>query len=336
MQYKRFGNSGIEVSRLCLGCMDFPMRLPLDQAQRVFDTAIDNGVNFLDTADAYGDGKRGQSEEILSNIIKQKRDKIILATKCWVQMDKENRNSRGTSRYHIIRAVEGSLNRLKTDHIDLYQFHHPDERTPLEESISALDNLVKQGKIRYAGVSNHYAWQILEMLTVSRDNHWVPIISNQCRYNIMDRAVENELVPFAKKFNIALMTYGPLNGGFLTGKYKRGEKPPAGSRMETLSRFEKILTDKNFDLLDQLRPIAEKYALKLNQLAYCWLLSKDYITAPIMGGSKPEHFEQIYEAADKRIEQEDVRKIDELSDRFKYIPFWNQPVKMGSPLLKKP
>ncbi|GAH07111.1 unnamed protein product, partial [marine sediment metagenome] len=206
-------------------------------------------INFIDTADAYG---KGIAEEILGEALTpEKRNRIILATKFWAKMG-DHPNSSGCSRHHIMKAVEASLKRLSTDYIDLYLVHHPDRQTPVEEVLSALDTLIKQGKVRYIGVSNHYAWQMAHMLGISALHNWEPITCIQCRYNIMDRVVENETVPFCKRFNIATMIYGPLSGGILAGRYERGKPIPEGSRAGKDGQLRKELTDEVFDLLDVL------------------------------------------------------------------------------------
>lgn len=329
MQYVRFGNAGIEVSRLALGCMNFPISLTEEESARLLDTALDNGVNFLDTADGYG--KDYQSEKVLGQILQGKRDKIILATKFWVNTFKRV-NGGGCSRVHIMQAVEGSLRRLQTDYIDLYQLHHPDKNTPVEEVLSTLDALVKQGKIRYIGVSNHYAWQMAHMLGVSALHNWEPLISIQCRYNPLDRTIEAETVPFCERFNIATMIYSPLAQGILTGKYKRGEEIPEGWRLARHEKARASLTGDVFDLLDELRPIAEKYGVGMNKIVIAWILSKPWVTTLLMGGSKPHHFEELYGIEEFTLDPADVDRIDEISVPWKYGPFWNQPIVKGPPL----
>lgn len=325
MQYQKFGNAGIEVSRLSLGCMEFPLKMDIGDAQRLLDSALDNGVNFLDTADGYR-----ESEEVLGKIINDKRDRIILATKFWINMEKRI-NGGGCSRVHIMQAVEGSLKRLQTDYIDLYQLHHPDDKTPVEEVLSTLDTLVKQGKVRYIGVSNHYAWQMAHMLGVSALHNWEPIVSDQCRYNILDRAVENEVLPFCSRFNVATMIYSPLDGGMLTGKYKRDQELPEGARWTRYLKQGKSFGDQTFDILEKLEEMAAKYNIGMHQLAIKWLLDKPAVTSVIMGGYKPEHFDTLYSVFDIQIEPEDIKLIDEISVSCRYRPFHNQAVVQGAP-----
>jgi aryl-alcohol dehydrogenase-like predicted oxidoreductase len=329
MEYVKFGNTGMNVSRLCLGAMEFYSEMEEDVAQGIIDKAIGNGINFIDTADAYG---RGGSEEFLGRALKGgKRDRMVIATKFWVRMYKEPTGG-GCSRYHVIRAVEDSLRRLQTDHIDLIQLHHPDPNTPVEELLSTLDTLVQQGKIRYIGVCNHFAWQMAHMLGVSALHNWEPICSIQCRYSIIDRPVEVETVPFCERFNIAMIPYGPLAGGILTGKYRRGEPLPEGSRVARIKRMQADLTDEVFDILDELQAMAEKYEIGMNQLAVAWLLSKPVVTSPILGGKRPEHFDPMYEVLDIEIEGEDLQHIDEISAAHVYQPFANQSISQGSEL----
>ena len=325
MEYVSFGNTGMQVSRLCLGFMDLPNRVEEDEAARVVHEALDQGINFVDCADAYG---RGHGEEVLGRAVKGKRDEVIVATKFWARMG-EGVNTSGCSRLHIMQAVEDSLRRLQTDYIDLYMLHHPDPKTPVEETLSTLDTLVKQGKVRYIGVCNHYAWQIAHMLGVSALHNWEPLVALQCRYNILDRVIENEAVPFCKRFNIAIMAYGPLCGGILTGIYKRGEPMPKGARFERMKSKEGELDGEAFDILDELAKIANKYGIRLNELAYAWILSKPYATTPLIGGSRAEHYEQVWDTLDIEIDTEDLARIDEMSENRRYRPFANQPVTDG-------
>lgn len=330
MQYQRLGNAGIKVSRLCLGCMDFPTRLGEAESRKLLEEAMAAGVNFLDTADAY---ETGGSETSLGKMIKGLRDDLVIATKFWVKMY-DRVNGGGCSRTHIIRAVEDSLRRLDIDSIDLIALHHPDGDTPVEETISTLDNLIKQGKIRYYGVSNHYAWQVAEMLGQSALHNWEPPVSIQCRYNILDRPVENEIVPFATKFNIAMLVYGSLDWAILTGKYERDGQIPAEDRLGRFNKrhAEMMLTEETFDMLDVLRGIADKNGITMPQLAVSWLLSKPHVTSVILGGSKPEHFSQVYDACEIVVDPDDLAEIDKLTMSRRFKAFSNQPMVKGTPL----
>ena len=330
MEYVRFGNTGLMVSRLALGCMDFAVRLDRTDAATVIDAALEHGVNLLDTADAYGNGP-GEGEEALGQLIKGKRDHLLLATKFWAPMEK-GPNRGGCSRYHIFRAVDDSLRRLGTDHIDLYQLHQPAKNTPVEEILSTLDTLVKAGKVRYIGVCNHYAWQMAHMLGVSAVHNWEPITSIQCRYNLLDRQVENETVPFVERFHMGMIVYGPLDGGILTGKYRRGEPPPKGSRVDRVGGYQRRLTDDVFDILESLEGMAQTYGITLPQLAMAWVCSKPYVTTILMGGSRVEHFQPLYAVPDLTIDPADLARIDQMSEHHRYKPFWNQSGRLGPPL----
>lgn len=321
MDYVKFGNAGIEVSRLCLGCMVFPVTLEEEQAAGVLYTAMDQGINFLDTANAYTDEfGAGKSEKVLGRLLKGKRDQVVIATKYYHPMYKWP-TGRGASRVHIMKAVEDSLRRLQTDYIDLYQMHNPDEDTPVEETLSTLDSLIKQGKVRYIGMSNHRGWQMAHQLGVSALHNWEPIVSAQCEYSMFCRSVEMDTADFCLRFNIALMAYSPLSGGILTGKYQRGQEAPAGTRGGSYPRTKNLLSeDRVHDILDELRIMAKKYGIGMNQLAMAWVLSKPFVTTPIVGGSRPEHFESMWDVVDIKIEQADLERMDEITDFYRAAP----------------
>lgn len=227
------------------------------------------------------------------------------------------------------------MRRLGTDRIDLYQLHHPDQYASVEETLATLDTLIKQGKVRYIGVCNHYAWQMAHMLGVSALHNWEPIVSIQCHYNIFNQSMESETSHFCKHFNIAAITYGPLSGGVLSGIVKRGQPLPENSRVgkSGLSNIVKLgpkqTEDDIYDVLDELERIAAKYNLAINQLAVKWVLSKHWITCPILGGSRAEHFSCMYNLFETEIDPEDLKRIDEISEPFRYVPFGNQPVVEG-------
>jgi aryl-alcohol dehydrogenase-like predicted oxidoreductase len=327
MQYVRLGNAGILVSRLCMGAMDFPGRCDEKTAIGIVHEALDNGINFFDTADYYSGFK---SEEILGKALQDRREKAIIATKFWARVS-DDPNGRGCSRTHIHRSIENSLRRLRTDYIDLIQLHHPDYNTPVEETLSTLDAMVKQGKIRYVGAANHYAWQMAHMLGVCAVHNWEPLVSLQIRYCLTERTVENETIPFCQRFNIAVLCYGPLDGGLLTGKYKRGEPPPKGSRADVLKPFRDMLTDEYFDTLDVLRDVAEKCGAEMAQVAVKWLLSRPGVTCPILGGSKPEHFRLMYKLDDIQVPEEDMQRLTNATERYRHKDPANQPIVGGAP-----
>jgi aryl-alcohol dehydrogenase-like predicted oxidoreductase len=342
MEYVQYGNAGLMVSKFCWGAMNFYEREGDEGGIKAVHDALDAGINFFDTADAYGADKNGgsHSEEVLGKALKDKRDHIVLATKLWVPMYKDDPNSRGCGRYHLMHAVEDSLRRLGTDRIDLYQLHHPDKAAPIEETMSTMDALIKQGKVRYFGVSNHYAWQMAHMLGVAALHNWEPIVSIQCHYNLLNRMMEQETAHFCRRFNIAAITYGPLSGGVFSGKVKRGQKAPEGSRVGTLG-FEKIVNrpagrsseeheNMIYDVIEEVEKIGAKYDLGINQMAVKWVLSKDWVTCPILGGSRAEHFNVMYDILDVKVDEADIKRLDEVSAPFRFAPFHNQAVVGGA------
>jgi len=320
MKYTRFGNTGMKVSRLSLGAMTFGRGLDRAECARVVDEALDNGINFIDTADSYFD-----SEEILGEILEpDKRERVFLATKVYRQFCRDGKAARN-SRVNILSSLERSLRLLNTDYVDLYQLHHPDPDTPIQETLETLDTIVKQGKARYVGVSNHYAWQMAHMLGEAKARGYEPIVSYQANYSILDRQLEFETIEFLRKFNIALMCYSPLSSGVLTGKYHTGQGIPEGSRATVIKYIEPYINDDTVGrIVEELKPIAAEQGLQLNQLAILWLLAKPDATTVILGGSRPEHFSQIYAIMDRTLPSEVVKRIDDLSEARIYCRYLNQ------------
>ncbi len=329
MKYVKFGNAGVQVSALCLGAMTFYERNDEQTSVDIVRRAFDRGVNFIDTADSYGLGK---SEEFLARALKGIRQDIFLATKFFVPYTKDRRlgGSLACSRRHVTEYVNNSLRRLETDYVDLIQLHHPNPTVSAEETLSALDCLVKQGKVLYIGVSNHFAWQMAHLLGVAALHDWEPLVSIQARYNMLDRVVEQEMVPFCRRFNLAMMAYGPQDGGILADRYRRGEPIPEGSRVAMIPAMQAKLTDALFDLLDTLRGIAGKYGWGLNQLAVRWLMEQPFCCIPIVGGGKPEHFEPLWEVADTPLAPDDLKAINELTAQYRYGEYQNQPFVDGT------
>jgi aryl-alcohol dehydrogenase-like predicted oxidoreductase len=342
MEYVKYGNAGLMVSKFCFGAMNFWEREGDEGGIKTVHEALDAGITFFDTADAYGADKQGgsHSEGLLGKALKDKRDHIVLATKLWVPMYKGDPNARGCGRYHLMRAVEDSLRRLGTDRIDLYQLHHPDKVAPIEETMSTMDALVKQGKVRYFGVSNHYAWQMAHMLGVAALHNWEPIVSIQCHYNLLNRVMEQETAHFCRRFNIAAITYGPLSGGVFSGKIKRGQEAPEGSRVDKqglqkivnrpAGRSEEDHENLIYDVIDAVEEVGAKYDLTINQMAVKWVLSKDWVTCPILGGSRAEHFRVMYDILDIKVDEADIKRLDDISEPFRYAPFSNQAVVGGA------
>lgn len=325
MHYNFFGNTGMNVSRFCLGAMTFPNTLEEKDAAGVLDEALDNGVNFVDTADSYKN-----SEEVLGRIITpEKRDKVFLTSKVFRRFCRGGRVG-ANSRVNIRNNIDRSLNLLQTDYLDLYLLHHPDTQTPVEETMQTLDDLVREGKIRYWGVSNHYAWQMAYMLGLSRERHLEPLAGYQAGYSILDRQIEAEALPMLEKFNVGLMAYSPLCGGVLAGKYHDENGKIKAEPARDRKAFKRHIEDQRIgEAVTELRRIAGDLDMSLPQLAIAWLLNKRWVTTILLGGSKREQFSPMYEVADYELPQDAGEKIDEISEFRIYAPFLNQPFRNG-------
>ena len=331
MQYVNFGRSGMRVSRLAVGAMTFGRKLDEDASGRVIDEAIDHGINLIDTADSYGD-----SEQMLGRILKGRREQLFISTKVYRQRAAggyANRNSRA----NIVHNCEQSLERLQTDYIDLYLLHHPDQQTPLDETLASLDDLVRQGKVRYVGVSNHYAWQMAYMIAQAEHRGLDPIMAYQCRYNILDRVIENEAVPFLQRFQVGTMIYSPLCGGLLSGKYEPNAEPPADSRAAKDRSLKKFIDSEQVqEAVGRLKSLASSQEVSLPQLATLWLKAKPWVNTILVGGSRPEHFSHQYEVADRELPEAVVKEIDELSERWRHQRYINQQQVFGGRLRGQP
>jgi len=318
MKYKKFGNTGLEVSVICLGTMQFGWSTDEKTSFKILDKFFEEGGNFIDTADVYSRWVEGNpggvSERIIGKWMKSRnvRERIVLATKVRGRMW-EGPNGEGLSRKHIMKAVEDSLRRLQTDYIDLYQVHWPDWDTPLEETLRALDDLVRDGKVRYIGASNYPAWYLTKALWISDKYGLHRFESIQPQYSLVYREeFERELMPLAEDQKLAVIPYSPLAGGFLTGKYRRDRPLPPSPRAETIKR--RFFTERNFRIIEELEKMAFKYAAKVSQVAIAWLLSKSYITAPIIGANSVEQLMENLGALDVELAKEDVEKLDEISN----------------------
>ncbi|MEJ8573065.1 aldo/keto reductase [Microbaculum marinum] len=309
MEYRNLGRSGLIVSAVGLGCNNFGGRTDRETSVKVIHKSLDMGVTLLDTADMYAE--RGNSERVLGETLGARRKDIVLATKFAAPMDDEGR-LRGASRGYIISAVEASLTRLKTDWIDLYQLHFPDPRTPIEETLRALDDLVRQGKVRYIGCSNLSAWRVTEALWTSKSLGLESFASVQEEYSLIVRDVERDMMPMAEEYGLGILPYFPLASGLLTGKYKRGEPAPAGSRFAISQPLaDKCWTDRNAERAEAFRAIAEANGFSLLELAFSWLLSRPQISSVIAGASRPEQIEQNVAAAGRSLDQEMLSAVDE-------------------------
>jgi aryl-alcohol dehydrogenase-like predicted oxidoreductase len=312
MEYRNFGRTGMKVSPLCLGCMMFGGKTDPEDSYKIIDRSIDAGINFLDTANVYS---RGRSEEVTGEALKRngKRKQIVLATKFHGRMDDNDPNAEGNSRRHIIEQCEASLKRLQTDYIDLYQVHRPSSDTPIDETLRALDDLIRSGKVRYVGTSTYAAWQVTEALWVSKELGLNRFVSEQPPYNILDRRIERELLPMTQTFGIGTLPWSPLAGGLLTGKYSSNQPPPSGSRYATdnerlLARY----TTASLTVVDSLKAYLDAKGVAISQFAIAWTMAQPGVTSPIMGPRTMEQLEDNLKAFDIEVSDEDIAIVDEL------------------------
>lgn len=294
MQYRQLGSAGVRVSAIGLGTNQFGGKVDQAGVNNVIDAAIDLGINLIDTADVY---QQGRSEETLGVALKGKWDKVVLATKVRSSMG-NGTNDKGASRYHIMQGVEASLRRLQSDYIDLYQIHSWDDTTPIEETLRALDDLVRSGKVRYIGASNFSSWQLAQANTIAEFRGWSPFVSIQNHYHMFERDQEREMIPYCNAHNIGILPYFPLAGGFLTGKYKRGEAAPAGSRGESSPYVQKYMTDANYTSVEKLTAWAEERGHTMGELAHAWLLGQPQVSSVISGATKVEQLQANAKAGD--------------------------------------
>jgi len=318
MDYRHLGRTGLRVSPLCLGTMQFGWSLNEADSHHVLSAALDAGINFLDTADIYSKWVEGNpggvSETIIGTWMKKNnipRDRLVLATKVRGEMG-SGPNQEGLSRIHIRHAVEGSLRRMQTDYIDLYQSHWTDENTPIEESMQAFDELVRQGKVRYVGASNYSAWEFMQALWVSDKHNWVRYESLQPHYNLINREeFERELRAVCRAYGIGVIPYSPLAGGFLTGKYRKNQPLPNSKRAEGRKRS---MTEKNFGLLFELEAIASRRKISIAQVALAWILADPIITSPIIGATSVAQLNENLGALNVRLTEEEKSTLDKLTN----------------------
>jgi len=314
MEYRNLGRTAMKVSPLCLGCMMWGRRTEPQDSYDIIDAAIDAGINFLDTANVYS---RGRSEEITGEALKRngKRHSIVLATKVHGTMDDDDPNASGNSRRHIIDQCEASLRRLQTDYIDLYQIHRPQSDIPIDETLRALDDLIRAGKVRYIGTSTFAAWQVMESLWVSRELGLNRFVCEQPPYHILDRRIERELIPLAQTYGIGLIPWSPLAGGLLTGKYTRGNPAPSGSRYEEAGgnpRFAARMTEQVYDVVEELTPVVDAKGVTLAQFALAWVMQQPGVTSPIIGPRTMEQLVDNLGAFDVEVTDEDRSLVDDL------------------------
>ncbi len=329
MEYRRLGRAGVKVSVLGLGCNSFGTWLDEKAAERIVHYALEQGINFFDTADSYSDGL---SEEFLGKALKGKRSEVVIATKFgllpWSRRPPReggpvrvpespdgNPNDYGGSRYYIMKAVDESLCRLQTDHIDLYQVHAFDPITPIEETLRTLDDLVRMGKVRYIGCSNFKAYQLCQAMETSKRLNLEAFVTAQEFYNLIDRGIEQELVPCYQTYGLGLIPYRPLRSGFLTGKYRRGERVPSGSRYGVRPDFMRsvFLSDHNFDILEKLEKFAEERNHIVGELAIAWLLSHPWVSSVIAGSTKPEQIAANLKGSQWKLSPEEIAQINAIT-----------------------
>ena len=310
MKYRNLGKSGLEVSEVGLGCNNFGRRWGYERSKTVIDAALDNGVNFLDTADVYGEGG---SETVIGRAIRGIRDEVVIGTKFSGAMG-TGPNSSGGSRKYLIDALDASLKRLQTDYVDLYQMHGPDRSTPIDETLRALDDMVTAGKVRYIGCSNFPAWEIVDAMWRSRTERLSHFVSCQPPYNILERGIEAEILPACRRYGLGILPYYPLASGFLTGKYDFGSAPPEGTRLHYFPNIaERHLTEEKFAVLARLQEFAESRGHTTLELAIAWLLANPQVSSVISGASSPDQVRQNVAAAEWELTPAEVEELDSIA-----------------------
>lgn len=323
MIYRRLGNTGLIVSALSLGTMQFGQaanigRLEQDATNSMVKFALDHGVNFIDTADVYS---RGESETLVGNAIKGMREELVIATKCRLPMS-DNFNRSGAQRVNILRGVESSLKRLQTDYIDLYQIHGWDSNTPLEETLRTLDDLVRQGKVRYIGLSNYMAWQAATALGTQKQMGLEPYVSAQMYYSLVGRDLEHDWFAFSEYTGMGILVWSALSGGFLSGKYDRSNPPPKGTRFGDANRFVPFDDDFGYRVIDAVKAIAARHNVSPVTVAIGWALAQRPVSSVIVAGRTNEHLLDNLKAADLKLTDEDMQELDTASNPGTPYPKW--------------
>jgi len=314
MNYKHLGKSGLKVSQICLGTNNFGGQINEEASIKIIGKALDCGINIIDTANIY---TLGRSEEIIGKAVKGRRVEVVIATKVGMGFS-QSPNRAGLSRKHILWQVKQSLKSLDTDFIDIYYLHRFDSETPLEETLRTLNDLVRQGKVRYIACSNFSAWQIAKAHEVCEAHDLEKFIAVEPSYNLLQRDVEKELLPFCQQEGLGVLTYTPLKGGILTGKYAKNQPPPAGSRAEYNPRLmERINKDEDFTVLEQIEDVAKEIGTSMTNLAIAWILRNPTVTAPIVGASTTEQVEENCRATEIKIDDATYKKLDEITKNAK-------------------
>jgi aryl-alcohol dehydrogenase-like predicted oxidoreductase len=311
MQIRNLGGSGLRVSAVGLGCNNFGQRIDLEASRKVIHKAIDLGITLFDTADIYSN--MGGSETVLGAVLGDRRKDIVLATKYSKAMSNDG-TKQGASRRYIMEAVEASLKRLKTDYIDLYQQHDYDPLTPIEESLRALDDLVRQGKVRYIGNSNFPAWRVAEAEHVARAMNATRFISCQDEYSLVVRDIEKDLMPCAQEYNLGVLPFFPLASGLLTGKYRKGEAAPDDTRFGKVPRLrDRYVTPRNEEIVEKLQAFAQTRGHSMLELAFSWLASRPQVSSVIAGATRVEQVEQNVKAIGWALSAEETAEIDRIA-----------------------
>jgi aryl-alcohol dehydrogenase-like predicted oxidoreductase len=337
MDYRQLGSSGLRVSALTLGTMTFGGQgnfakvgsTDVAGGRRQVDMCVDAGINLIDTADVYS---RGAAEEIVGEILAGRRDELLLATKVRLRMG-DGPNMEGLSRHHVIEGCEASLRRLRTDHIDLYQVHEWDGTVPLEETLSALDQLVRDGKVRYIGVSNYAAWQLMKALGVSQRDGLARFVSQQIYYSLQERSADYELIPLGIDQGLGTLIWSPLAGGLLTGKYRRGQDAPEGSRQVSgWSEPPVYDEDRLYDTIEVLVEIGAERGVSAAQVALAWLLTRPSVTSVIVGARTDEQLADNLQAASLQLTEAELKRLDRVSRPPLLYPYWHQMATSASRL----
>lgn len=326
MKYQNLGKSGLKVSEICFGVMSFTGKdgwthiadTDQKQADQLVKIALDNGINFFDTADIYS---AGASEEMLGTALGKRRKDVVIATKCGFRTH-PGPNGDGLSRRHIYEACDASLKRLKTDYIDLYQIHSYDFETPLEETLSAFDRLVQDGKVRYIGCSNFYAWQLMKALKIQEKYHWERFVSLQAYYSLVGRDTERELIPLCKDQGLGILPWSPLHGGFLSGKYRKNTGWPALTRIKAIDNALPFNHEKGFNIIEKLWQIAETRNVTPAHVALNWLLSNPVVSAVVIGARNESQLLENIAASDWRLDDAEYQTLTDVSQPEKTYPDW--------------
>ena len=311
MSYRLLGRTGVRVSPLCLGTLNFGGPTPDDEANRIVDACLDAGINFIDTANTYHDGR---SEEVVGKALAGRRDRVVLATKVHGRTG-DGPNDAGNSRVNILRACDASLRRLRTDYIDLYQIHRPSPEIPIEETLGALTDLVRAGKVRYVGCSTHPAWMVMEALAVSGRDRLARYVSEQPPYNLLDRRIENELLPLAARYDLAILPWAPLAQGVLAGRYDSAEAPPPDSRaaVQPGSIYSERVTARGIEVGRAFSALAREQGMGAGQLALLWCKDQPGITSPIVGPRTLGQLQDLLPVLDRSLTDEQRAACDAIN-----------------------